>query len=34
MGFVYLAIAVSFEVAATTLLKTTESFTRLWPSVG
>lgn len=33
MGFVYLAIAVSFEVAATTLLKTTESFTRLWPSV-
>lgn len=33
MGFVYLAIAVSFEVASTTALKMTDSFTRLWPSV-
>jgi len=33
MGFVYLAIAVMLEVAATIMLKTTESFTRLWPSI-
>lgn len=33
MGFVYLAIAIIFEVTATTTLKATESFTRLWPSI-
>lgn len=33
MGFVYLAIAILFEVTATTTLKATESFTRLWPSL-
>lgn len=33
MGFLYLAVAVTLEVAATTTLKMTDSFTRLWPSV-
>lgn len=33
MGFVYLAIAIVFEVTATTTLKATDSFTRFWPSV-
>ena len=33
MGFVYLAIAIVLEVTATTTLKATDSFTRLWPSV-
>ncbi len=33
MGFVYLAIAIVFEVTATSTLKATDSFTRLWPSV-
>ena len=33
MGFVYLAIAIVFEVLATTTLKATDSFTRFWPSV-
>lgn len=30
---VYLLIAVGFEVIATTALKSTEGFTRLWPSL-
>ena len=34
MGFVYLAIAIIFEVAATTTLKATDSFTRFWPSLA
>lgn len=33
MGFVYLAIAIIFEVTATITLKATDSFTRLWPSI-
>ncbi|NMG41235.1 QacE family quaternary ammonium compound efflux SMR transporter [Chelativorans sp. ZYF759] len=33
MNFVYLAIAIVFEVLATTALKQTEGFTRLWPSL-
>lgn len=32
--YVYLTIAIVAEVAATTLLKASEGFTRLWPSVG
>tara|TARA_B100001964_G_scaffold112805_1_gene125820 strand:+ start:661 stop:990 length:330 start_codon:yes stop_codon:yes gene_type:complete len=33
MSFVYLSIAVVFEVIATSSLKASEGFTRLWPSV-
>lgn len=33
MNFVYLVIAIVFEVLATTALKQTEGFTRLWPSL-
>ena len=33
MSFVYLAIAVVAEVIATSALKASEEFTRLWPSV-
>jgi small multidrug resistance pump len=32
MVYVYLVIAVAFEVVATTALKESEGFTRLWPS--
>ena len=34
MGYVYLAVAIAFEVVATSLLKATEGFTRLWPTVA
>lgn len=34
MAFALLAVAIVFEVLATSLLKTTEGFTRLWPTVG
>lgn len=34
MGYVYLILAITAEVIGTTLLKYTEGFTRLWPSVG
>lgn len=34
MAFVLLAVAIAFEVLATSLLKTTEGFSRLWPTVG
>jgi small multidrug resistance pump len=34
VGYVYLVLAIAFEVAATSLLKATEGFTRLWPTVG
>ena len=34
MGYVYLMLAITAEVIGTTLLKYTEGFTKLWPSVG
>jgi small multidrug resistance pump len=33
MAYVYLAIAIVAEVVATSALKASEEFTRLWPSV-
>ena len=33
MGILYLALAVALEVIATSALKASEQFTRLWPSV-
>ena len=33
MGYIYLAFAILGEVIATTTLKNTAEFTRLWPSV-
>ncbi len=33
MKYIYLLIAILSEVAATTALKASEQFTRLWPSV-
>lgn len=33
MGYLYLAIAVVAEVIATSALKASEEFTKLWPSV-
>jgi small multidrug resistance pump len=32
--YLLLAVAIAIEVIATSLLKTTEGFTRLWPTVG
>lgn len=32
-GFIYLAMAIVAEVIATTMLKASEGFTRLWPSL-
>ncbi|MGW5051253.1 DMT family transporter [Actinokineospora sp. NPDC004072] len=34
MAFVLLGLAIAFEVVATSLLKSTEGFTRLWPTVA
>ncbi|MBV4367472.1 SMR family transporter [Erwinia sp. BNK-24-b] len=34
MHYIMLFIAIVAEVIGTTLLKTSESFTRLWPSLG
>lgn len=34
MHLLYLAIAIGSEVAATSLLKASAEFTRLWPSLG
>src|SRR4051794_10168091 len=34
MGYVYLLGAIALEVLGTSLLRSTESFTRLWPSIG
>ena len=34
MHLLYLAIAIGSEVAATSLLKASVEFTRLWPSLG
>jgi len=33
MGYIYLAIAIAAEVIATSALKASEEFSRLWPSV-
>jgi small multidrug resistance pump len=33
LGYVYLALAIAAEVLGTSLLKSTEGFSRLWPSV-
>ncbi|ETZ98007.1 multidrug transporter emrE [Mycobacterium kansasii 732] len=34
MAYLFLLCAIFAEVVATTLLKSTEGFTRLWPTVG
>ena len=34
MPYVFLLVAIAFEVVATSLLKSTEGFTRLWPTVA
>lgn len=34
MAYVFLLVAISAEVAGTSLLKATQGFTRLWPTVG
>ncbi|GAB3468074.1 DMT family transporter [Actinophytocola sediminis] len=34
MAYVYLLLAIAFEVAATSLLKSTDGFSRLWPTVA
>ncbi|MCO8272889.1 multidrug efflux SMR transporter [Actinoplanes sp. TRM 88003] len=34
MPYVFLLIAITAEVAATSLLKSTEGFSRLWPTVA
>lgn len=33
LNYVYLAVAIGFEVVATSALKETDGFTRLWPSL-
>jgi small multidrug resistance pump len=34
MAWVFLGVAIALEVVATSLLKSTEGFTRLWPTVA
>ncbi len=34
MGYIYLLAAIALEVVGTSLLRSTGSFTRLWPSVA
>jgi small multidrug resistance pump len=34
VAYVFLVLAIGLEVVATSLLKATEGFTRLWPTVG
>ncbi|GHJ08444.1 multidrug resistance protein mmr [Micromonospora humidisoli] len=34
MAYLFLLIAIGAEVAGTSLLKATQGFTRLWPTVG
>ncbi|MFC0006517.1 DMT family transporter [Micromonospora siamensis] len=34
MAYVYLLLAIASEVFGTSLLKATEGFTRLWPTLG
>ncbi|RUT45147.1 multidrug efflux SMR transporter [Paenibacillus anaericanus] len=34
MAYLWLAIAIVFEVLGTTFMKLSEGYTRLWPSIG
>ncbi|MBL7260568.1 DMT family transporter [Paractinoplanes lichenicola] len=34
MPYVFLLVAISAEVLATSMLKSTEGFSRLWPTIG
>ncbi|GMA55977.1 small multidrug resistance pump [Alicyclobacillus sacchari] len=34
MPYVFLAVAIASEICATSLLKVTDGFTKLWPSIG
>lgn len=34
MSYVYLMVAIAAEIAATSLMKSTEGFTRLWPTLA
>ena len=34
MSYIYLAVAIASEIVATAMLKSTESFSRLWPSIA
>jgi small multidrug resistance pump len=34
MSFVYLGLAIAAEIVATSFIKTTDGFSRLWPTVG
>ena len=34
IGYIWLTAAIAAELAGTTLLKYTEGFSRLWPSLG
>ncbi len=34
MGWLYLSIAIVFEIVGTTALKASDGLTRLWPSLG
>ena len=34
ISYIYLAVAVLFEVVGTSLLKMSDGFTRLWPTLG
>jgi small multidrug resistance pump len=34
VGYVYLVFAIAAEIIGTTLLKYTDGFSRLWPSIG
>lgn len=34
MAYIWLALAIVFEVIGTTSMKMSEGFTRLWPSIG
>lgn len=34
MPYIFLALAILFEVAGTSLLKLSDGFTRLWPTIG
>lgn len=34
MPYIFLALAIVFEVAGTSLLKLSDGFTRLWPTIG
>lgn len=34
MSYLFLAVAIASEIFATSILKATDGFTRLWPSLG